>query len=78
MAKSVLKPNEEALYHLRKIIGLNKEAQKHIEELRKLGVGMYESDTSIELLWGLEKLGLPIKGESCKHVECCNTRIFQR
>lgn len=72
------KSSDEALYHLRKIIGLNQSVQKHIDALRELGVGMYDVDSAVEILWGLEKFGIPIINSQCRYIECCDTVIYER
>lgn len=53
-------PNENALYHLRKIIALRREEQRHIDLLKKQGIVLYDAETTlIDIISGKDKLGLP-------------------
>ena len=68
------KRNEDALYHLKKLIGHKLEEQKHIDELKKLGIVLHDTENCISVKSGIEKVGVELKDNS---FELCGKYFFQ-
>ena len=68
------KRNGEALYHLKKMIGHQYEEQKHIDELKKLGISFPDTHNCFFIGSGIEKFGVELSGNS---FELCGKYFFQ-
>lgn len=77
--EEVIDRNDEALYHLQKIIGLAREAQKHADALWAMGIDVFpiENATEVVVRSGIEKFGIPLKGKRVKSFEHCGVEIWQ-
>lgn len=70
--------NHGALYHLRKVIGLNKEVQKHIDSLHSMGIDLYDTEKEVVVKSGIEKFGVSLSEEGrIAEFDICGTNVFE-
>lgn len=55
--------NNDALYHLQKMIGLYKEIEKHDSKLKAIGINIFPLDSSTQVCVksGIENFRVPLK-----------------
>lgn len=68
----------DALYHIRKVIGLNKEVQKHIDSLHSMGIDLYDTEEEVVVKSGIEKFGVSLSKEGIiAEFDICGTTVFE-
>ena len=70
-----VKISEDALYHLKKICGIRREEQKHIDELKKMGIVLDDTVNYTVVKSGIEKFNIAL--DDGNGFALCGNYFFQ-